>query len=221
MSNVGRHKEHVSESHASCRCAEAVNAGSVLSCIGCVAGKSNSCASFKTSATCLCRSCHRHRQFIKASNTRLSEPPRQGLSSSVGAGAGAPSKANVSQSVGAAAWGRSARSSRPGAARQRGRWLSSRTSLAHRRDAQPFHRGDSFRATPSSCPSCQTLGVTRNMSVNLMHRVVELKLSRPVARCCLHWLSRKQKQFMRFVPDQRDPSLSRLPRSVADRKSVV
>ena len=31
-----------------------------------------------------------------------------------------------------------------------------------RRDAQPFHRGDSFRATPSSCPSCQTLGLKQH-----------------------------------------------------------
>ena len=159
MSNVGRHKEQVCESHASCRCAEAVKTGSALFYIGCVASKSNSRASFKAKAVRLRRGCHGRWQFAAASNTRPSEPPWQGLSSSVGAGAGAPSKANVSQSVGATAPRRSARSSSPGAARQRSRWLSSRTSLVHSRDAQPFHRGDSFRATPSSCPSCQTLGV--------------------------------------------------------------
>ena len=177
MSNVGRHKEHVGESHAWCRCAEAAKAsGSVLVCIGCATGKSNSCALFTAGAARLCRGCHRHWQFAKASNTWLSQPLCQGLSSSIGVGAGAPPMANASQSVGAAAQRRSARSSRHRVERQRGRWRSSRTSLVHRRDAQPFHRGDSFRATPSSCPSCQTLA--RSIS----HEQRRIPSSLPAAR---------------------------------------
>ena len=46
------------------------------------------------------------------------------------------------------------------AARQRGRWRSSCSSLFHRRDAQPFHQADSQRAAPFACRLCQTLGVT-------------------------------------------------------------
>ena len=48
--------------------------------------------------------------------------------------------------------------------------------------APGFHRGDAFRPTASKRPSCQTLGVTRNKSVNLMHRAVALRPSRP-GRC--------------------------------------
>ena len=159
MSNVGRHKEHVSESDASCHCTEAAKAsGSVLVCIGFAAGKSNSCTSFKSSAVCLFSGCHGHWQSVKASNTRLSEPPYQGLSSSVGVGAGAPPKENVSQSGGAAAQRKSAQPWRHRVERQRVRWRSSSTSLAHRRDAQPFHQADSQRAAPFACRLCKTLG---------------------------------------------------------------
>ena len=159
MSNVGRHKERVGESHAWCRCAEAVKAGSVLFCIGCAAGKSNSFASFKASAVRLFGSCGGHWQFVKASNTRLSEPPWQGLSSSGGAGAGAPPRENVGQSVGAAAQRRSAQPWRHRVERQRGRWRSNRTSLVHQSDAvgtgitpRPPHR--SVRAElPHTAPA--------------------------------------------------------------------
>ena len=92
----------------------------------------------------------------------------------------------------------SARSSRHRVERQRVRWRLNRTSLVHRRDAQPFHRGDSFRATPSSCPSCQTLGVTRNLAVNLMHRGATRRPSRPVVRC-LSALSASQARARRAL----------------------
>ena len=161
MSNVGRHKEHVGDSHASRHCTEAAKASSsVLICIGCATGKSNTCASFEDRAACLPSSCHRHWQFAKASNKRLSEQPWQGLSSSVGAGAGAPPKANVSQSVGAAAQRRSAQPFQHRVERQRARWRSNRTSLVHQSDAQPFHQADSQRAAPFACRLCQTLGLT-------------------------------------------------------------
>ena len=130
----------------------------------------------------LCRGCRARWLFSQTNNTCFLPPPREGLSSSVGAGAGAPSKANVSQSVGAAAQRRSARSSRHRVERQRGPWRSHSTSLVHRRDAQPFHQADSQRAAPFACRLCQTLGVTRNISVNLMHRAVALRPSRP-GRC--------------------------------------
>ena len=43
--------------------------------------------------------------------------------------------------------------------------------------APGFHRGDAFRPTASKRPSCQTLGVTRNMSVKLTHRAFARKPS--------------------------------------------
>ena len=54
-SNVGRHKEHVDESHAS-RCFQAVKAiGSVPVCTGSAVYKSNAYASFQAGAAPLCR----------------------------------------------------------------------------------------------------------------------------------------------------------------------
>ena len=51
MSNVGRHKELVCESPASCHCAEAVKAsGSMPVCIGCAARRSNAYASRQAGA---------------------------------------------------------------------------------------------------------------------------------------------------------------------------
>ena len=134
MSNVGRHKEPVSESPASCRCFKAVKASSsVRACTGRAAHKSNAYASSKARRTPFCRGCKGRWLFPQTNNTCFLPPLREGLSSSVSAGAGAPPKANVSQSVGAAAQCRSARPSRHGAAQQRGRWRSIRTSLSHRR----------------------------------------------------------------------------------------
>ena len=49
--------------------------------------------------------------------------------------------------------------------------------------APGFHRGDRQKATPFSCPSCQTLGVTRNMSVNFVHRAFACKPSRQAVQC--------------------------------------
>ena len=49
--------------------------------------------------------------------------------------------------------------------------------------APGFHRGDSFRAAPSSCPSCRTLGVTKTMAMSRMHCAVAARPSIPVARC--------------------------------------
>ena len=45
--------------------------------------------------------------------------------------------------------------------------------------APGFHQADSQRAAPFACRLCQTLGVTRNTSVSLMHRAAALKPSRP------------------------------------------
>ena len=161
MSNVGRHKEQVCGSHASCHCTEAVKAsGSVPICFGCAARKSNAYASFQAGAVPLCLGRQRPWRFAQTSNTRFSEPPRKGLSSSVGAGAGAPSRANVGQSVGAAAQRRSAQPWRHRVELQRGRWRSNRTSLVHQSDAQPFHQADSQRAAPFACRLCQTLAFT-------------------------------------------------------------
>ena len=160
-SNVGRHKELVCESPASCHCAEAVKAsGSVPVCLGCAARKGNAYASVQAGATPLCRGRQRPWRFAQTSNTRFSEPPRKGLSSSVGAGAGAPPKANVGQSGGAAAQRRSAQPFQHRVERQRARWRSNRTSLVHQSDAQPFHQADSQRAAPFACRLCQTLGLT-------------------------------------------------------------
>ena len=134
MSNVGRHKKHVSESRAPHRCSPAVKAsGSVRVSIGCAARKKNAHASLEARASRLCSGFQRPWLFVQESNTCFSQPPREGLSSSIGAGAIAPPKVNVGQSVGAAAQWTSARSSSCRTARQRGRWRSSRTSLFHRR----------------------------------------------------------------------------------------
>ena len=103
-SNVGRHKEHGSESHEPCVFSQAVKASdSVPVCTGCAARKSNTYASSQAKATPSRSGCPGRWLFVQASNTRFLQPPREGLTSSIGAGAGAPSKANVSQSVGAAA----------------------------------------------------------------------------------------------------------------------
>ena len=165
MSNVGRHKDHVSESHASCVFFQAVKASESMSVctgpaarksnayasfhtkaapfrsgcpgrrrfaqasnsrfspvrIGSAARKSNAYASFHTKAASFRSGCQDRWQFTQANNTRFLQPPREGLTSSVGAGAGAPPKANVSQSVGAAAQRKSARSTRHRVERQRDR----------------------------------------------------------------------------------------------------
>ena len=89
--------------------------------------------------------------------------------------------------------------------RQRVRWRSGRTSLGHLRDAQPFHQADSQRAAPFACRLCQTLGVTRNMSVNLMHRAA-FKPSRLTVRC----LSASARLCARAMPTLR-PRSGRLP----------
>ena len=49
--------------------------------------------------------------------------------------------------------------------------------------APGFHRGDSQKAAPFACPSCQTLGVTKNPSMKSMHRVFTRKPARPAPQC--------------------------------------
>ena len=70
MSNVGRHKEHVSESHASRQCSKAVKASrSMYICNGWAARKSNAYASFQAGATPLCRGCRDRWLFPQTNNT--------------------------------------------------------------------------------------------------------------------------------------------------------
>ena len=104
MSNVGRHKEHVGESHAS-SCFRAVKAGcSVPVCIGSAVCKSNAYASFQVGAPPFCRGRQGHWQLGRPNRSCASQSIRALTSSSVSASACALPSANASQSVGAAAW---------------------------------------------------------------------------------------------------------------------
>ena len=104
MSNVGRHKEHVSECHASRHCSQSVKAASSLRvCIGCAARKSYALASFQDRAARLCSGRQGRWQLERTSHLCASESTSELASSPISAGACAPTSANVGQSVGAAA----------------------------------------------------------------------------------------------------------------------
>ena len=65
--------------------------------------------------------------------------------------------------------------------------------------APGFHRGDAQKAAPFVHPSCQTLGVTVNKSVNLTHRAIAPKPSRQAVQC----LSALAEPHVRTMPTLR------------------
>ena len=71
--------------------------------------------------------------------------------------------------------------------------------------APGFHRGDAFRPAASKRPSCQTLGVTRNVSVNLMPRAIAPKPSRQAIQC----VSAPAGLYVRAMPTLRPRSEER------------